>query len=519
MNAYMCTNFTFLCRIEAVFLDAMNIPRNIARNAALRENVFMMTVCIENRLPLFLVGKPGSSKSLAKSIVVNSLNGRFSSSPLLKHFKSAQLFSYQCSQFSTSDSIIEIFSVAKKFQDYKQDCSKFVAVVVLDEVGLAEDSPGLPLKVLHPYLEDGTAGLLSDEEDIQREQRVGFIGISNWALDAAKMNRGILVTRCPPDSNELLSSAEGIAAMVEDAALKADLRNKFVSLATMYVNICKKQEEFHSSSKNDDIREFFGLRDFYTLIKMLCWRCIELQSPPTKQDLRHAILRNFSGHVHIDPLKELPDASRLIDDVQDKNEPLSLVKASLETVCLRTMGKDSSSLRENRYLLFLTENQSALRILQTHLLRNKTPFILYGSSFPKDQEYTQVCMNINKIKIAMERGDPVVLLNLENIYESLYDVLNQCYTELPGGRYVDMGLRSHRIKCRVDEQFRLIIIAERDTVNKKFATALINRLEKHFILSETILSDNEHKLMKELTQWVNDFTTTEHSYAIPRKPK
>ena len=31
-----------------------------------------------------------------------------------------------------------------------------MSVVVLDEVGLAEDSPSLPLKSLHPLLEDGT---------------------------------------------------------------------------------------------------------------------------------------------------------------------------------------------------------------------------------------------------------------------------------------------------------------------------------------------------------------------------
>lgn len=30
--------------------------------------------------------------------------------------------------------------------------------MVLDEVGLAEDSPSLPLKALHPLLEDGTDG-------------------------------------------------------------------------------------------------------------------------------------------------------------------------------------------------------------------------------------------------------------------------------------------------------------------------------------------------------------------------
>ncbi len=54
---------------------------------------------------------------------------------------------------------------------------------------------------------------------------------------------------------------------------------------------------------------------------------------------------------------------------------------------------------ENRYLLFLTENYAALDILK-HYLRGDSeeddqdltsqPYILFGSSFPKDKEYTQV---------------------------------------------------------------------------------------------------------------------------------
>ena len=67
------------------------------------------------------------------------------------------MFSYQCSQLSTPESVIEVFNTAKKFQQ-NQDTTKYVSVVVLDEVGLAEDSPNLPLKALHPLLEDGTEG-------------------------------------------------------------------------------------------------------------------------------------------------------------------------------------------------------------------------------------------------------------------------------------------------------------------------------------------------------------------------
>ena len=73
------------------------------------------------------------------------------------------MFSYQCSQLSTPLSVIEVFKTAKRFQE-KKNVENYVAVVVLDEVGLAEDSPNLPLKALHPLLEDGTEGADGTEE-------------------------------------------------------------------------------------------------------------------------------------------------------------------------------------------------------------------------------------------------------------------------------------------------------------------------------------------------------------------
>ena len=47
-----------------VFLEDIQLPDAIARNQALKENVFMMIMCVELKIPLFIIGKPGSSKSL-----------------------------------------------------------------------------------------------------------------------------------------------------------------------------------------------------------------------------------------------------------------------------------------------------------------------------------------------------------------------------------------------------------------------------------------------------------------------
>lgn len=56
------------------------------------------------------------------------------------------MVSFQCSPLSRADGIIGTFNQCAEFQKDK-DLNKFVSVVVLDEVGLAEDSPRMPLKV------------------------------------------------------------------------------------------------------------------------------------------------------------------------------------------------------------------------------------------------------------------------------------------------------------------------------------------------------------------------------------
>lgn len=125
-------------------------------------------------------------------------------------FLQIQLVSYQCSPQSTPEGILAVFQQCSELQESKNKgkiLDTFASVVVLDEVGLAEDSPKMPLKTLHPLLEDGDQ---NDDDVIQTEKsftRVAFIGLSNWALDPAKMNRGIMLCRNEPDDNELEATA------------------------------------------------------------------------------------------------------------------------------------------------------------------------------------------------------------------------------------------------------------------------------------------------------------------------
>ena len=94
-------------------LDEIDVGPNIARNQALKENIFMMVVCIEKRIPLFLVGKPGSSKSLAKTIVADAMQGNAAKSPLFKTFKAVSTLYYDSIHSKVK---IQIHVYCKKIQ-------------------------------------------------------------------------------------------------------------------------------------------------------------------------------------------------------------------------------------------------------------------------------------------------------------------------------------------------------------------------------------------------------------------
>ena len=189
---------------QTCIVNIMKIEERVARNSALKENLFMMFVCIHLKIPLFIVGKPGSSKSLAKSIISHSINaGLCVDGNSITDCDNVYMQCYQCSQYTTSQGIVDLFNKTRTIQ--RECAAHSLACVVLDEVGLAEDSTNLPLKVLHSLLEDSATSEYS-----LKGPNVAFLGLSNWALDPAKMNRGIMVQLEDPTIDELTETAPAL---------------------------------------------------------------------------------------------------------------------------------------------------------------------------------------------------------------------------------------------------------------------------------------------------------------------
>ena len=180
---------------QRFFLDRMDIKQGIGKNLPLSENIFVIITCILNQIPLIITGNPGSSKTLAMNLILKSFKGKLSSNSFFKNYPTFLSYYYQGSEQSTSKGIEKVYKKAHEEQE-KKDRNVTQIVVVFDEIGLAEKSPNNPLKVMHSLLEP---------------PRVATVGLSNWSLDASKMNRVITLSRTSPGEEDLKKSAESIA--------------------------------------------------------------------------------------------------------------------------------------------------------------------------------------------------------------------------------------------------------------------------------------------------------------------
>ncbi|CAG8732687.1 37525_t:CDS:10, partial [Gigaspora margarita] len=222
----------------------MQLPPNTAMNEALLENVLAMIVCILTKIPVFIVGAPGSSKSLAIKLVGQNLRGCDSNDRYFRKLPQAYLISYQGSSSSTSDGIIKVFETANKHQETSSKEFPVISVVVLDIVGLAETSPHNPLKVLHALLEPNYP---SDGPS------VSVVGISKWRLDNSKSSRALLVQRPKFGINDLVDTA---VRLLDSKLHNSITRSSLRPLAEAY----SEYEGCGQSHSN-----FHGLRDYYGL--------------------------------------------------------------------------------------------------------------------------------------------------------------------------------------------------------------------------------------------------------------
>ena len=150
--------------------------------------------------------------------------------------------------------------------------------------------------------------------------------------------------------------------------------------------------------------------------------------------------------------------------------------------------KDNIKDLKSRYLLLGIKPSEALLIHQIISKELKQHIYFYeGSSFIKDYNNEYILNVINIISDHARKGDVIILYNLNQIYDSLYDLFDNNYTIYHGKQYTRIHHKFYLDKLlQVDIKFRIIIFED---INKLdyIKSSFLSKFENIFLqFSQTI---------------------------------
>lgn len=202
-------NFSIFFINECDYLiNNIELDKGIAKNRILKENIFLQFIAITSNIPLIIIGKPGSSKSLSSQLLKKSMRGTYSKSKFFRKYPQILSTYFQGSESTLAEDIENLFEIGKeKLSKYEKSENKPISLLIFDEIGLSEFAKDNPVKVLHKNLEyDGIKDGLS------------FVGFSNWKLDSSKLNRVLYLSVPDLDSrfDDLKDTARCIAESIRE---------------------------------------------------------------------------------------------------------------------------------------------------------------------------------------------------------------------------------------------------------------------------------------------------------------
>ena len=468
-----------ICVKESQFITekVLEGKTGFAKNKGLCENIFSEFICVMIKEPLIICGKPGSSKSLSVRLLLNAMRGEKSNIEFFKQFPEIISSFYQCSLTSTSENLEKVFNDAQNILYQKKD---IISLIFMDEMGIADESENNPLKFLHSKFDDNSY-------EIKDNKSIAFIGISNWTLDASKMNRAINIVVDEPDLNYIEQTAKEIVSNI-NVNLGIKWKNIIKIICKTYIDYIKEQERIN---KND----FHGLRDFYFLIKNIFF---DIQENEENIDnfmkyMIKSIYRNFGGYEN---------SAKIFISIFLKNYKYNLL--SKENNIFNLINDNIESQIDSRYLLLIVKNEEIVENILKNMLKEKEYEIISDKNINKnDNESNEVLNLLLKIEFLMKKEITLIIKNLEILYPSLYELFNKNFYEYnkSGNKFVQISYENSHSLTQVNKNFRLIVIVREDKLNEE-EKPFLSRFEKQIFSVENILNKEEKEYADKLYNYI-----------------
>ncbi|CAF3848620.1 unnamed protein product [Rotaria sp. Silwood1] len=331
------------------------------------------------------------------------------------------------------------------------------------------------------------------DTDECHECKVAFVAVANKAFDAANANRMICIYRSLPSEDDQKILAYGcLGLQLERQQSIPDDR-----LDRVIYGLC---QGYRRVLRSPDIPHIFHDRDFIYMLRELRFELMnfnEVEETIIKEITPRSLLRaledNFNGvrPEEFDKLvdqfatavgEQCPEFQSLLTEKQQfqRNIPTILRNSmKLAPVRRRLYG---------RYKLIIdeSEDESAVRLLFQAGILNSDPSqtaIFRMSDFPDDIDNELRNVEIlSNIKLCMETGKTILMINTGRIHDSLYDVFNQNFsimsTEDSRKIFSKVAIGPKTIDVVVHEDFQCIVHIKRSEF-KDIPAPFLSRFQKY----------------------------------------
>ena len=166
-------------------------------------------------------------------------------------------------------------------------------------------------------------------------------------------------------------------------------------------------------------------------------------------------LRNFGG-IDDDSIHQLLSAiverhmglpRSKVQAIIQSYPPLRLVESNLADKRKLDSLSGTDNFIISRHCVIITESEHSWQVLLDQNVLSPDDAFFFGSEFARDKASNiTFYVNVNRVMNCMETGKTVVLHNLDEIHESLCDMLNQRYNVTRAGKMysrVALGAESH----------------------------------------------------------------------------
>ena len=269
------------------------------------------------------------------------------------------------------------------------------------------------------------------------------------------MNRALYISRNEPDLQELKNTAYSLYKNTQDI-------NKTLGKIAEFYH-CLKEKLI-----NTEFSEFFGLRDYYSAIKMT----------ENRYSMKNCLKRNFSGLSTISIFEEetykTPDLSTL-----------SLISQNI-------------SEKNSRFLMIICTKELSYLFI-TKILYKLLPdcSVIIESKFENNENVSyEVLSNVIR---NLENGVSTVFINANFIYSSLYDLFNQNFTVFKDRKYSRIALGSYiNPRCFVNENYKAVVFIDKNENLASVDPPFLNRFEKHELKISDLSIDKHKETVKKL---------------------